>query len=44
MEGELTRTATKLVKRWARQREVELMADWELAQREEPLNWIPPLD
>ena len=44
MEGELPRTATKLVKKWARQRAAELITDWELAQREEPLNWIAPLD
>lgn len=44
MEGELPMTASKLVKRWARQRAKELMIDWDLAQLEQPLNWIPPLD
>ena len=44
IEGQLPKTAKKLVTKWARLYLPELMTDWELAREEQPLNWIPPLD
>ncbi len=44
IEGELPRRATSLVLEWAFQHRDELMANWERARRNEPLDEIEPLD
>ena len=44
IEGALPRRATSLVLEWAFQHRHELMANWEKAQRKEPLEEIEPLD
>ncbi|MBW2059858.1 MAG: DUF4160 domain-containing protein [Deltaproteobacteria bacterium] len=44
IEGEFPRRATSLVLEWAFQHRDELIANWERAQRNEPLEEIEPLD
>jgi hypothetical protein len=43
LEGELPGRAFRLVQEWARLHQVELAANWDLAQRLEPLAPIEPL-
>jgi hypothetical protein len=43
IEGQLPARAFRLVQEWARLHQAELAADWELAQRLEPLVPIDPL-
>ena len=43
-EGELPRRAISLVLEWAFQHRDELMANWQRAERKEPLERIEPLD
>ena len=43
LHGSLPRRALRLVQEWAELHEDELMADWERAEREEPLVSIDPL-
>ena len=43
LNGELPRRARALVEEWTELHCEELMADWELAVRQEPLNRIEPL-
>ncbi|MBS1191534.1 MAG: uncharacterized protein H6R10_3326 [Rhodocyclaceae bacterium] len=42
--GALPRRAAKLVREWCQEHQADLAADWELAQRYEPLNMIPGAD
>ncbi|GAA6621119.1 DUF4160 domain-containing protein [Scytonema sp. NUACC26] len=44
LEGELTSRLFKLVLEWATLHQSELMADWELARDNQPLNKILPLE
>ncbi|MHB8764964.1 MAG: DUF4160 domain-containing protein [Deferrisomatales bacterium] len=44
IEGELPRRAISLVLEWAFQHRAELVANWERAQRMEPLAHIEPLE
>jgi hypothetical protein len=44
LEGRLSPRAQALVLEWAAQYQAELMADWELARRQAPLNRIDPLE
>jgi hypothetical protein len=44
LEGRLSPRAQALVLEWAAQHQAELMADWELARRQAPLNRIDPLE
>jgi hypothetical protein len=44
LEGALPRRALALVLEWATQHRDELAANWELADRHEPLQAIDPLD
>jgi hypothetical protein len=44
IEGELPKRAISLVLEWAFQHRGELMANWEKAQKREPLERINPLD
>jgi len=41
--GRLSPRAKGLVIEWASLHQQELMADWERAQSQQQLNWIPPL-
>ena len=42
--GNLSRRAKALVIDWAKEHQAELMADWELARQQAPLNRIEPLE
>ncbi|MBE9126041.1 MULTISPECIES: DUF4160 domain-containing protein [unclassified Coleofasciculus] len=42
--GELTSKANKIVTEWATLHQTELMENWELAQNNQPLNKIIPLE
>jgi len=42
--GKLTSRVTKLVTEWASLHQTELMQNWELAQTNQPLNKIIPLE
>lgn len=44
LEGTLSRKAKSLVLEWATEHQAELMADWELARQQSPLNRIDPLE
>lgn len=44
LEGRLSPKARALVLEWAGLHQDELMADWELARRQVPLNRIEPLE
>jgi hypothetical protein len=44
IEGEIPRRAISLVLEWAFQHRDEPMANWEKAQKKEPLEKIKPLD
>lgn len=44
LQGSLPRRASRLVQDRARQHRHELLDDWELAQRGQPLRAIEPLD
>ena len=44
LEGKLTRKAKTLVLEWAAAHQAELIADWELARQQAPLNKIDPLE
>lgn len=44
LDGQLSARALRLVKEWATLHQEELMADWELARRQEPLQKIAPLE
>jgi hypothetical protein len=44
LEGGLPRRAMGFVAEWAMLHRVALMADWERARRQQPLESIPPLD
>lgn len=41
-EGTLPRRAARRVLIWAKQREAELLANWNRAQAGQPLEWIDP--
>ncbi|MFH1771357.1 MAG: DUF4160 domain-containing protein [Candidatus Omnitrophota bacterium] len=43
IEGQLPKRVTSLVLEWAFEHRIELMGDWELAQKHEELKKIPPL-
>jgi hypothetical protein len=42
--GSLPRTARRLVKAWAREHQSELLANWERAQTDQPLERVPGAD
>ena len=44
LEGNLGRTARRLVQEWASSHQAELVANWERAQRSEFLEKIAPLE
>jgi hypothetical protein len=44
LQGRLSPRARALVLEWAAQHQLELVADWELARRQAPLNRIDPLE
>jgi len=44
LEGNLSRRAKGLIVDWAMEHQAELMADWELARQQAPLNRIEPLE
>jgi hypothetical protein len=44
LEGKLSPKAKSLVLEWATLHQAELMADWELARLQAPLNKIDPLE
>jgi hypothetical protein len=44
LEGNLSRRGKGLVIDWAQEHQAELMADWELARQQAPLNRIDPLE
>jgi hypothetical protein len=44
MVGELPTRAARLVREWCLEHRSELLEDWSLAQRFEPLNTIPGAD
>ena len=44
LEGGLPRRAHNLVLEWASERRAELMLNWNLARRSQPLSSIPPLE
>jgi hypothetical protein len=44
LEGKLPANAKTLILEWATQHQNELMADWELARQQAPLNKIDPLE
>jgi hypothetical protein len=44
LDGRLTPKVRALVLEWATLHQVELMADWELARQQAPLNRIEPLE
>ena len=44
LEGSLPTRVLGLVTEWAGQHRAELLADWELARQNAPLNRIPPLE
>jgi hypothetical protein len=44
LEGRLSRKARALVLDWAALHQAELIADWELARQQAPLNPIDPLE
>ena len=44
LEGSLSAKALALVLEWANQNESELVADWDLARDQSPLNKIKPLE
>jgi hypothetical protein len=43
LEGDMPRRALALILEWAQQHRAELMEDWELCTRNQPLNKIQPL-
>ena len=44
VKGEMPQRALKMVFEWMEQNREELMIDWDLAQKGEPLNKINPLN
>lgn len=44
LKGQLSPKALALVTEWAALHRMELLADWHLAQQEQPLAKIPPLE
>lgn len=44
LEGKLSPKARALVLEWAQMHQEELMADWELARQQAPLNKVDPLE
>jgi hypothetical protein len=44
LEGKLSRRARRLALEWANLHRAELMADWQLARQQAPLNAIDPLE
>ncbi len=44
LQGSLPRRASKLVAEWCELHRDELIADWALAESQQPLNPIDPLD
>jgi len=44
LAGRLTPKALALVLEWAAQHQAELLADWDLARQQVPLNYIQPLE
>ncbi|MCC7358008.1 MAG: DUF4160 domain-containing protein [Anaerolineales bacterium] len=44
LEGGLPRRAHHLVLEWASERRAELLVNWNLAWRSQPLSSIPPLE
>jgi hypothetical protein len=44
MQGTLPRRALVLVLEWANQHRGELMENWNLCEKKQPLNKIPPLE
>ncbi len=43
LKGYFPPKAVKLIREWASQNKQALLENWELAQKNLPLNWIPPL-
>jgi hypothetical protein len=44
LKGSLPPRALLLVVEWTLENQASLMEDWNLAQRHQPLKWIPPLE
>jgi hypothetical protein len=44
LDGKLPPRALRLVREWVTEHLSELMADWELARKKEPLVGVPPLE
>lgn len=44
LRGEMPSRALSLIREWARLHRRELLADWELVERQQPLLSIDPLD
>jgi hypothetical protein len=44
LEGKLSPKAKSLVLEWAEAHQAELIADWDLARQQAPLNMIDPLE
>jgi hypothetical protein len=44
LEGKLSSRVLRLVQEWAAEHQAELMADWELARQNQPLESIEPLE
>jgi Domain of unknown function (DUF4160) len=44
MRGSMSRRALNLVLEWAREHQVELLEDWTLCQKNQPIKKIPPLE
>jgi hypothetical protein len=43
LKGSLSPKAVKLIQEWASVNKEALLENWELAQNNQPLNWIAPL-
>ena len=44
VQGEAPRRVREMVLEWAAQHQAELLADWDLARQQVPLNYIQPLE
>lgn len=44
IEGHLSRRVLGFVREWAAEHQTELLANWDLARQQLPLNPIPPLE
>ena len=43
LKGDLPTRVLSLVREWSKMRRTELLVDWDLAQKQQPLNSIKPL-